>query len=254
MKNLELKIYEKLGVRKFRNIAVKFAFFFLHPKYIFSKNNRKKAINKFHNTPSNYFIDKDAGLKGLKDFNQWIYIHSFIHIYALLHCVAGLFSTFTVIAIPFTIANLYCLMLQRYNYIRINNVIKKHEEFEKKKISNIKNEIKENINKPNISIYSSKKKINENDKTIDSMLENLSLKNLKKLKKLIEINQIYNNKFLYTTFEEENKSYELGAKVKQKNRSNFIYFFGINLSVLGLLSSVAFELFKFFIAFSFIES
>lgn len=216
MRNLELKIYEKLGVRKFRDIIVKFAFFFVHPKYIFSKKDRKKEIKKFRNTPSNYFVDKEAGLKGLKDFKQWIYIHTFIHIYALFHCIVGLFSGFTVIAIPFTILNLYCLMLQRYNYVRINNVIKKNEESEKKKRNNIKDKIKENINNPHISIYSPKKKINENDKTIDSMLDNLSLKNLKELKKLIERNQAYNNKFLYATFEEEKKAYELRAKVKQK--------------------------------------
>lgn len=49
------------------------------------------------------------------------------------------------------------------------------------------------------------------------MLDNLSLKNLKKLKKSIEINQTYKNKLLYATFEEEKKSYELSAKVKQKS-------------------------------------
>jgi len=190
----------------------------LHPKYIFSKKDREKEIKKFCNTPSSYFIDKENGLKGLKDFKKYLYMNSFIHVYALFHCIVALFSGAIIIAIPFIVANLYCIMLQRYNYIRIDNVIKKYEEFEKKKINNIKDKIKENINKPNISIYSPKKKINKNEKTIDCMLDNLSLKNLKKLKKLIEINQTYNNKFLYTTFEEENKVYELRAKVNQKKK------------------------------------
>jgi len=218
MKNLELKFYEKIGIRKFRDILIKFIYLLAVPLYIIFKIPKEKRKTIFRNSPSNYFMKKGNGLKDLKDFKKWLYFNSAIHIYALLKCIMSIINGAFIFEIPHIILNLYCIMLQRYNYIRINNTIKKYEEIEKKKTENLKEEIKSNIEKPHISIYIPKKKFYEKDKTIDSMLENLSLKSLKELKYLIERYQLYNSKYLYVTFEEKKQNYELRAKVKQKNR------------------------------------
>lgn len=86
-------------------------------------------------------MKKGNGLKDLKDFKKCLYFNSGIHICVLIICIINLFIRSFIIQIPFIILNLYCLMLQRYNYIRINNIIKKYEDIENKKINNIKDEI-----------------------------------------------------------------------------------------------------------------
>lgn len=216
MKNLELKIYEKLGIKKFRNVLMKTVYLLFLPFFIIFKVPKEKRKDTFHNSQMNYFMKKGNGLKDLKDFKKWLYVNAGIHVYALLICIKGLLTGTFIIEIPFIILNLYCIILQRYNYIRIDNTIKKYEDIEKKKICSIKKTIKDNIEETHISIYSPKKKINESDKTLDSMLDNLSLKNLKELKNLIQTKQIFNSKYLYATFEEKNESYKIDTKVKTK--------------------------------------
>lgn len=161
-------------------------------------------------------MKKGNGLKDLKSFKKWLYINAGIHIYALIPCIRGLLTGTVIIEIPFIILNLYCIMLQRYNYIRIDNTIKKYEKIEQKKINYIKEEIKENIEDPRISSYTYKKKSNISYETIDSMLNNLSLKNLKILKNLIETKQLCNSNYLYASFFETNEAYKIDTKVKTK--------------------------------------
>lgn len=213
MRELELNIYKKIGVRQFRNILVKFLYFLVVPLYIIFKIPKSERKNLFHNSPSNYFMKKGNGLKDLKDFKKWLYFNAAIHVHALIRCIIGLFNGTLIIQIPFIILNLYCIMLQRYNYIRIDNTIKKYEEIEKTKINNFKENIREKIEEPHINVYTRKNKENE---TLDSVLDDLSLKNLKALKNLIETKQICKTKFLYTTINQENKNYEIRAKVKAK--------------------------------------
>lgn len=216
MRDLELKFYKKLGIRKFRDILIKTVYLLFLPFFIIFKVPKEKRKNTFYKFQTNYFMEKGNGLKDLKSFKKWLYINAGIHIYALVPCIRSLLTGTFIIEIPFIILNLYCIMLQRYNYIRIDNTIKKYEDIEKKKICSIKEEIKDNIEETHISIYSPKKKINESDKTLDNVLDNLSLKSLRELKKLIETKQICNNKYLYATFKEKEKKYKINTKVKAK--------------------------------------
>ena len=192
MKNLELKIYEKLGVRKFRNILVKIIYFTLIPFLILFKIPKEDWKNIYQEYQVNYFMKKGNGLQDLKDYLKWPRINGTLHLIAFIPCIRGLLLGTFIIEIPLIILNTYCIMLQRYNYVRINNAIKKFEEIEKKKISNMKEQIKDNIEDSQISVYNYKKKKKEKNKTIDDMLDNLSLKSLKELKKEIETKQIYN--------------------------------------------------------------
>ena len=118
--------------------------------------------------------------------------------------------------ITFVILNLYCVMLQRYNYIRINQVIKKHKSFEENKIKLIKTELKEKDGLLKEHVYTlkcigKKKEI----KTLDELLENASLERLKQIKTILEDIKEQEKEYDFcpglihssTFFEEKNKNY-----------------------------------------------
>lgn len=215
--NLELKIYEKLGVRKFRNILIKFFYLIIYPPFILVKMPKNERKNFFYNVPGNYFMKKGNGLQDLKDFKKYIYFNSSIHIIGFINSIFSIIGGNFITGIFWLLLNSYCVMLQRYNYIRINNTIKKFEEIENKKIDKIKEDIKENLDKSFVSMYKIKRNtIEEHNTTLDNLLDNLSLKTLKLLRNQIKTYQIYNSKHLCVTFEENNKNYNLKAKVKKK--------------------------------------
>lgn len=211
--NLELKIYEKLGVKKFKELLIKLIYFLAYPIFILSKIPKEQRKKIFYNSPSNYFMKKGNGLQDLKDFKKMLYLNSSIHVIALIFPIInfnGLFELF------FILLNLYCIMLQRYNYIRINQTINKHKLFQENKIKLIKNEIKEKDSLLKEHTYSfgiiGKK---QKEKTLDELLENASLERLKQIKILLE-NMSQQEKLYYycpnliyssTYFEEKNKNY-----------------------------------------------
>lgn len=219
--NLELKIYEKLGVKKFRNIIVKILYYIAILPSIFTKKSKEELEKNFYNTPSNYFMKKGNGISDLKDFKKFLYINSAIHILALIPCITGLLAGGFIIDIPLIIFNLYCIMLQRYNYIRIDSVIKKHENEENKQKEKLKEIIKENTDEQKIIHYTSFKGLSTQyvDKKIDldEFLNLISLNDLKRLKNnLIKLQNIeyptLRNK-VYT----EKDCYKVYAKIKKKN-------------------------------------
>ena len=130
-KNVEMRIYELLGVKTFRKMA-----FALRDKIwiLFtlkmSKEERKEYL---YHTASNYNLGEVKSLEDVKKFKKQLFINSGIHVWALSVClpnflkvIGGTASLSTAIINLTCIGiNLYCIMLQRYNGIRINQLIEK---------------------------------------------------------------------------------------------------------------------------------
>ena len=120
--DLELKIYKALGVKYFRNLAFKLE------KLIHIKDKKKNI---------NYHIKKN------------LYYNGFIHVKNLIFGSVGLAlmiilnaSVVPVIALStLLLKDAYCVMLQRYNWIRITRHEEKLKARERKRIDKVKSNI-----------------------------------------------------------------------------------------------------------------
>lgn len=130
-KNIELKIYELLGVKAFRKLVFKLFYISIIP---YTRHmTREERYNSIYNTPSNYNMKKGHGIQDLRDFKKQLLLNAGIHIFSLIACIpsflnviGGTATLFTTIQTLFLVTiNTYCIMLQRYNQIRINQVIKR---------------------------------------------------------------------------------------------------------------------------------
>ncbi len=143
----ELQIYEFLGIKQFRKILFKILYIVSIPFTL--KMTKEERIFKLSNTPSNYIMKKGNGLQDLKDFKKSLLLNTLIHTTAILIFMSYLLilglnaSLFSIInSIVFIFINAYCLMLQRYNQIRINQVIQKGMHLEEMKKNKLKEELK----------------------------------------------------------------------------------------------------------------
>ncbi len=116
--DIEMKIYEKLGVRKWKK-------FVLWLMCLAIRDPNFKGIN--------YNI-QSFSLKSVKKFRKWLWINSLIHVYGIIQCIDyipyiinsdSIFSFSMFFTIICFLLNIYCVMLQRYNYIRIKKVLKR---------------------------------------------------------------------------------------------------------------------------------
>lgn len=149
--NIEMKIYEALGVNLFKKFIFKLRDIALLP--ITSKMNKRDRYDYLYNTHSNYNIGQRKDLQSLRNFKKYIWFNAGVHIFSLYFCsvsVKNIFSLATnnlavVLLSTFNIAlivlNIYCIMLQRYNAIRINKTIRKYATLEQKKKAKICNEL-----------------------------------------------------------------------------------------------------------------
>ena len=135
-KDLEIKIYEKLGVKYFKKITMLIYKVIIKTICLLKKSQEKDDVIKYQ---TNYSIGAINSIDDLKRFKKNLYFNSSIHIIALIPCITALFiatSIFTTInAIICTIINIYCIILQRYNYIRLDNTISKATTLENKQKS-----------------------------------------------------------------------------------------------------------------------
>ncbi len=120
MKNKEMKLYEKLGVREFRWLAFSLRKVFLYP---FTIGMSEKERRNFMNRPDNYNMGYTRNIKEIGEYKNNLFLNAGIHVFSLLYCIKGFIDypyliTVPILALPIVI-NIYCLMLQRYNYIRI---------------------------------------------------------------------------------------------------------------------------------------
>lgn len=141
-KNIELKIYELLGIKIFR----KMAFGLRDISALALKMSKEERTDKPYNTASTYNIGKIDSLEDIKKFKKNLFINAGIHLWALSLCLIGGTAS---LPIPITIINLigiginlYCIMLQRYNCVRINQLIKKMTPRYEKQKESIKEELR----------------------------------------------------------------------------------------------------------------
>jgi hypothetical protein len=117
-KDFELRLYELLGVNLFKKAVYKLE------KIIHHKDGMKN-IN---------YHPKDINVDSFKDFNKFYYYNGYIHaknsvvIAALIVFATVVLPAALIVLIPELIKNLYCVMLQRYNYKLMNKSINKKEQ------------------------------------------------------------------------------------------------------------------------------
>lgn len=76
-KNIELKIYELLGVKVFKKITlVLYKVIGFYSTIFMSKEKQ----NKYYSSPSNYNIARGHGLQDLRDFKKMLLLNTSIHI------------------------------------------------------------------------------------------------------------------------------------------------------------------------------
>lgn len=142
-KQFEINLYEHLGVRQFQKLVFKLE------KFIHFKDKQKNI---------NYHVKSD-NIDDLNSFKKFLYYNGAIHVRnaigvtALIILQPLFFSKWTLVyLVPSLIKNLYCVMLQRYNYLRINKVIEGREKQIDKRVEKRKESFSEAANKQLINI------------------------------------------------------------------------------------------------------
>lgn len=150
--DLELKIYKILGVKQFRNLAFKLE------KLIHIKDKKKNI---------NYHINDCKDLVSVNKFKKYLYYNGFIHVKNLIFGSVGLAlmiilntSVVPIVALStLLLKDAYCVMLQRYNWIRITRHEEKLKARERKRIDKVKS----NINKEKIEEVITNNKVNREE-------------------------------------------------------------------------------------------
>ena len=116
---MEIKFYEIIGVKHWKR-------FLMRLEAMLLPNPEARRVG-------NYNL-KSTSLKSVKNFKKMLILNGFIHfipgticIYWIIKNILGskFFSFSTPIFIVLFLVNLYCVLLQRYNWLRINKVLKK---------------------------------------------------------------------------------------------------------------------------------
>ena len=192
-KNLEMKIYEAIGIKIFRKMAFKYISIFIYPLTIkMTKEERKEFI---YNLDSIYNIGKVKNMDAVKNHKKKLLFNAVVHIIGLILCALSYPSIFngtaslsSTIAIPIlSVINTYCIMLQRYNQIRINEFIKRKTPFYEKKKERAKEELKKEdslLKEHTFKIVDRNKK--EKKLTFDEIINTASLSQLTEYRKKLE--------------------------------------------------------------------
>lgn len=140
----ELKIYEKLGIKKFKEFTINGRRILFNVIY-----NNSKEVEEVLKSPSNYNID--LSLEGVKNFKKEITYNSMIHLVGFIFSLGGIIISIAlcfkkvlsseiislVIGMFASILGTYingsCLVLQRYNYLRIEKILERAYSLEKSK-------------------------------------------------------------------------------------------------------------------------
>lgn len=181
MKNMEMKIYESLGIKKFRKMVMKIldiCCFIISPSI--SKKERQKILRQ---VKTNYTIGTIHSLEDIKDYKHYIKFNTFIHASALIALMPYIINDSSLASLIFHLSliviNSYCIMLQRYNNIKINQLISKmqpkYENQKKKLIGNVKT-LNNKLSKHKYILIKKEKEIK--DITFDEIINNSSYKEL----------------------------------------------------------------------------
>ena len=111
---MEQKLYRLLGVNQYRKFVIKV----------------KKKYDQWRGKPDtdNYFL-KDYSEEGIVFLKSQLIKNAKIHLVGVLVCLPAVLLVgrpwIQVIALLILLHNLYCVMIQRYNLIRINLLLTK---------------------------------------------------------------------------------------------------------------------------------
>lgn len=119
MKFNEIKFYEKIGIRKWKKFVL-----WLMAIIIPNRNP---------NIGTNYYLG-GYNLKAVESYKIYIWFNALIHTFGLIYCFlcvcfglieSDVTSFKMLLAIIIFIINLYCVILQRYNWLRIKKIQEK---------------------------------------------------------------------------------------------------------------------------------
>ncbi len=220
-KSVEMRIYELLGVKQFRKLA----FFFRDKIWILFtlKMTKEERKNFLYKTASNYNLGKIESLEDVEKFKKSLYFNAGVHLIALLKCIpsflqaiSGTFYIGSTIIISLAILiNLYCIMLQRYNFIRINQVIKKMRPRYERQLNEIKEELrKEDSLIPDHSYKIIDKNKNEKIITFEQLLDDANISKLKEIRDYLSKFQMLNK--LAEFYDDKNSDMVIPMKKKKK--------------------------------------
>lgn len=167
-KETEMKIYRALGVEYFRKGA------FALEKLIHRRDNHKNR---------NYHIENVCYSSSISKFVDFLFYNGNIHagnikkgsIVLLILIVIGITPFVTVPLSLWLLKDAYCIMLQRYNNLRMESVNNKLIEREKRKIE----ETRETYNEEIVNSKSNKNELIKNLKALKNYLENDTCTNYK---------------------------------------------------------------------------
>lgn len=151
---IEIKIYETIGIKKFKKIIFKIRDAIYNT---FHKKESKEENNKnLYEKQSNYVIGKKMNLENIINYKTKIKFNTTIHLLALIALIEPLIMNLNILNITLLTINMYCIILQRYNTIRINELIIKLEE-RNKKINQTNKKQEKQLNKEKINIITQEK-------------------------------------------------------------------------------------------------
>lgn len=132
LRNIEKKLYETIGIKTFRKMAFCLYKILAMPILIFlSKEDRQEYLT----LPNNYNMKKGNGIQDLKDFKKWLLFNASFHTWGLYRCIKHITAMilgstaigYQILMIMPILINVYCILLQRYNLIRIHEAEEKYE-------------------------------------------------------------------------------------------------------------------------------
>lgn len=109
-KAMEKKIYEMLGIRQWKKFLL-----WIMLKIVRNPNNFRHM--------SNYYLES-YNINAVRNFKKMLWVNGLIHTLGIILGILSMIKNgVSITMIIFLLINIYCLMLQRYNWIRIKKVL-----------------------------------------------------------------------------------------------------------------------------------
>lgn len=205
IEKIEIKIYKFLGIEKFKRLVFKLENF-IH------RNDNMKNIN--------YHVINSNSISSVENFKKYLYNNGKIHVRSLINGVIIIGITLILGINPLIltflgllmIKDIYCIMLQRFNWIKIKEFQRKLKEKEERKIIKEKEsldyeQVKQTATKLNIN----RKEMIEELWKIRAFIEN-ELMTIEELKtECIKVNPMLNE-----TYEEYDETLSNESVIKLK--------------------------------------
>lgn len=125
--NTEKRVYEFLGIRVFRRFVMQFE----------KLRHRKDKLHNINYHPGNMSMSSIRSFSGYLIYNVSCHVFSliFVFLYFVITKIVGAkFIIIDILMIVLSVFNCYCIMLQRYTFIKMNAVLQKRENHRDKAI------------------------------------------------------------------------------------------------------------------------